>query len=70
MGGVWKKATLVLCEYNRAPQLALFFPEVDDPRALTFHRLAGRLYESLVRRCAEAAEAELRALKSKLEGGS
>ncbi len=38
----------VLCAYNEVPEFALFFPEADDGRALTYHRLVGGQYEPLV----------------------
>lgn len=39
---------LALCEYNEVPELALFFPEIDDPRALSYHRFVDGRYEALV----------------------
>lgn len=39
---------LALCEYNEVPEFALFFPEVGDARALTFHRLVQGRYDALV----------------------
>ncbi len=35
------------CEYNDVPEFALFFPELDDPRALTWFRMVDGLYEEV-----------------------
>lgn len=34
-------------EYNEVPELALLFPELEDPRALRFHRLVEGHYQEL-----------------------
>lgn len=47
---------LALCEYNEVPEFALFFPEIDDPRALIYHRLVDGLYREVV--IAPGAEVE------------
>ena len=38
---------LALNEYNGVPEFALLFPELDDPRALRFHRLEDGRYQEL-----------------------
>ncbi|MBX3129875.1 MAG: Uma2 family endonuclease [Polyangiaceae bacterium] len=38
----------LLNEYNEVPEFALVFPDLDDPRALTWHRLVDGRYEAQV----------------------